>query len=207
MKYQTQNLLYLLFTSVLFQTAIANENAYFTKPTALLTSGTDDKQEECIGNIGSVYSSLQSKDCQLIEEETDEGSGYSLESCPGVGGFTLEVADSDQRMTVTIVGPDNQKHPLNFYQVVTPYFSHLGDKAEWRIKKCGAKNIPIALIVRVYANDQGDPYKTTSYLTVSKITPQAFCVTAKINPSSKQNIAARVAADRAADSPCLGHFE
>jgi hypothetical protein len=61
------------------------------------------------------------------------------------------------------------------------------------------------LIVRFNASeDPEQPDKLTSYLAVSKITSDAVCVTAKIQPGASANENARRAADEAAAKPCLG---
>ncbi|MFA9204177.1 MAG: hypothetical protein ACEQSD_09285, partial [Flavobacteriales bacterium] len=63
---------------------------------------------------------------------------------------------------------------------------------------------PIALIVRVYAEENPDvPNQRTSYLSVSKITADRICVTAKIRNSTNANEQARQAAAVAAYKPCL----
>jgi hypothetical protein len=64
--------------------------------------------------------------------------------------------------------------------------------------------VPIALIVRVYANENPDaPEQRTSYLAVAKITPEKICVTTKIKASQTANAEARRAADASAAKPCL----
>jgi hypothetical protein len=65
------------------------------------------------------------------------------------------------------------------------------------------KLVPLALIVRVNANEGGVPETTTSYLAVVKIAPQAACVTDRIAPDSDMNLHVRIAASAAAEKPCL----
>jgi hypothetical protein len=105
---------------------------------------------------------------------------------------------------VTVVTPDGRRHPLNYWQVVTTAFSTVGDKAEWRLERKGRKARPVALIVRVYADENPEaPGEKTSYLAVAKITAERVCVTEKIKGSATANEEARRAADASAGKPCL----
>jgi hypothetical protein len=115
----------------------------------------------------------------------------------------LLVEDSDNRMSVTVVDPRGQKHPLKFWDVITGSFSVLGKKAEWRIVKRQGRAVPVALIVRVDANESLETNRVTSYLAVAKITPQSVCVIDKIGPIQNANVNAREAADLSATRPCL----
>jgi hypothetical protein len=146
----------------------------------------------------SVYTDLAPARCKTVE--THEEGASSVQRCAGVGGYELLVEDDDSRQSVTVVGPDGKKHPLNYWQVVTTAFSSLGEKAEWRVEKKGARVRPYALIVRVNANENPEkPEEKTSYLAVAKITAGEVCVTDKV----KTNEEARAAADAAAAKPCL----
>jgi hypothetical protein len=150
-------------------------------------------------SIQSLYSDLESSKCKTLESQ-EEGS-YALQQCPGIAGYKLLVEDFDLRQTVTVVKPDGTKHPLNFGGIISPGFSSLGPKAEWRIK---AKDLPVALIVRFNASENPeDSSKITSYLIVSKIMPEKICVTDKIPPGANANEKARQAADNSAGKPCL----
>ena len=152
--------------------------------------------------ITSVYTSLSGRSCRTIEYLKETGDVTQL--CPGVGGYRLEVADSDSRMSVTVVAPSGKKSDLEYWNVITHGFSSLGEKAEWRVQKKNGRDVPIALIVRVNANDDpAAPGKITSYLAASKVTPQQSCVTDKIAPSATANEEARRAADSSAQKPCL----
>jgi hypothetical protein len=151
--------------------------------------------------VTSVYTTLAAKKCKTIQ--VDKESGSSTQRCVGVAGYKLLVEDSDNRISLTVVAPDGKKHPLNYWDVITHAFSNIGDKAEWRVKNVGKKRTPIALIVRVNANEDPDTNKRTSYLAVAKLTPQGICVTDKIKASAKANEEARAAADAAASKACL----
>ena len=147
----------------------------------------------------SVYTDIAPARCKTVEA-SEEGGGSSVQKCAGVGGYELLVEDDDLRQSVTVVGPDGKKHPLNYWQVITTAFSSLGEKAEWRVEKKGGKVHPYALIVRVFASENPEkPEQKTSYLAVAKITAAAVCVTDKV----KTNEEARAAADASAEKPCL----
>jgi hypothetical protein len=149
-------------------------------------------------SVTSVYSSLSK--CKLVKT----GQDWSTQACQGVGGYNLHIEYADSRESITVYGPDRQKHPLELWNVIGNGFSHVGEKAEWRVTKKGGKIVPGALIVRFTVNDNsGDTPKQISYLAVAKITPGKICVTDKIAPSSTANEEARRAADASADKPCL----
>jgi len=153
-------------------------------------------------SVSSVYTDLSPAKCKTIKVTKDPGS--SVQKCTGVAGFSLLVLDDDARQSVTVVTPEGQEHALDYWHVVTGHFSFLGEKAEWRMVKRGGKLVPIALIVRVYANENPEaPNQRTSYLAVAKITPEKICVTAKIKATTTANAAARRAADASAGKPCL----
>ncbi|MBI3651411.1 MAG: hypothetical protein HY231_10365 [Acidobacteria bacterium] len=151
----------------------------------------------------SVYTSLSSKACKTVK--ADQQSEFSVQSCPGIAGYKLLLAEDDLRQSITVVAPNGKKHSLEYWSVVTSGFSTLGEKAEWRVTKgSDGKLVPIALIVRVNANETpDDEKKVTSYLAVTKITPQKICVTDKIKPGATQNEEARRAADASAAKSCL----
>ena len=152
--------------------------------------------------LQSVYTSLAARDCKTVM--TSEEGSSSTQRCVGVGGYNLLVEDSDARMSVTVVAPGGKKHDLKYWQVVTTAFSAIGEKAEWRVKRQGKRQVPVALIVRLNAQENAErPEKQTSYLTVAKITPEQICVTDKIAPGANANEEARRAADTAASRPCI----
>ncbi|HKR00359.1 MAG TPA: hypothetical protein VJT09_06785 [Pyrinomonadaceae bacterium] len=146
----------------------------------------------------SVYSSLSG--CKLVKT----GRDWSVQACQGVGGYNLQLEYDDSRESITVYSPDRQKHPLDFWRVISSGFSSVGEKAEWRVTGKNGKVVPVAFIVRFNASENPeDSTKVTSYLVVVKITPQKICVTDKIGPSSTANEEARRAADASADKPCL----
>ena len=149
----------------------------------------------------SIYTDLAEKSCKTltVNEETQS----SREVCPGVGGYKLEVLEDDLRQTIDVVAPNGKKSSLDLQSNVSSAFSSLGAKAEWRVKRKGAKVTPFALIVRFNASeDPEDSTKKTSYLVVVKISPKGSCVTDVVNPSPDANAQAQRLADAAANKPC-----
>lgn len=154
------------------------------------------------GKFESVYTDLSPGRCKTVKVERETAA--SVQSCAGVAGHSLLVEDDDARQSVTVITPDGKRHPLHFWQVVTTAFSTVGEKAEWRVERRGQKTQPVALIVRVYANENPEaPDERTSYLAVAKITAEKVCVTGKIKGGATANEEARRAADASADKPCL----
>jgi hypothetical protein len=152
--------------------------------------------------LQSVYTSLAARDCATVG--TNAEGARSVQRCRGVGGYGLLVEDADSRMSLTVVAPGGERHDLKFWQVVTTAFSAVGEKAEWRVRRQGRRSVPVALIVRVNANESAErPELTTSYLVVAKVTPQKVCVTDRIAPAADANERARRAADTAAARPCI----
>jgi len=152
--------------------------------------------------VGSVYTDLAGARCKTIK--VDEEGGSSVQQCTGVAGYSLLVEDDDARQSVTVLTSGGKRHPLNYWQVITTAFSSVGDKAEWRLERKSGKVRPIALIVRVYANENPDaPNERVSYLAVAKITAGEICVTEKVKGGATANEEARRAADASADKPCL----
>jgi hypothetical protein len=151
----------------------------------------------------SVYTNLEAKFCRTIKSSASEGGDYQGR-CPGVAGYALLVSEGDLRQNVTVITPQGKQHSLELWSVVSPAFSSLGPKAEWRIKKAKMKIVPVALIVRYNASEDPEkPEKTTSYLVVTKITPNEICVTDRIPPGATANTDAQRLADEAATKPCL----
>lgn len=152
--------------------------------------------------VDSVYTDLSAARCKTVK--VDKESGSSVQKCAGVGGYSLLVEDDDLRQSVTVLTPGGERHPLNYWQVITTAFSSVGDKAEWRVERKGGEARPIALIVRVYASENPDsPGDRTSYLAVAKITAGKICVTQRVKGGAAANEEARRAADASADKPCL----
>ena len=150
----------------------------------------------------SMYTNLDTSHCRTLESDTS-GAGYYKGQCPGVAGYKLLVEEGDIRQNITVVTPGGKKHSLDLWSVVGSSFSFVGQKAEWRVQKRSRQTVPVALIVRYNLSNPEDSAKSTSYLTVSKITADKICVTHKISSSANANEEARRAADSAASQPCL----
>jgi hypothetical protein len=151
--------------------------------------------------IDSVYTELSGPNCKALEENATEG--WAKGRCRGTAGYMLDWSEGDLRQTLNVIDPKGRDFPLELWSTVASGFSSLGDKAEWRVKKVGKQASPIALIVRYnVSEDPEKPEKTTSYLTVSKITADEVCVTDVVKPGSDANTKARELADAAASKPC-----
>ena len=150
----------------------------------------------------SIYTNLGAKSCRTIKADSSEAGSY-VGICGGVGGYKLQVEEGDLRQNIQVITPAGQKHSLDLWTVVGSSFSSLGEKAEWRVRTQRGKVVPVALIVRYNLSNPEDSTKITSYLAVTKITASKICVTDKIAPGPGANVAARAAADKSADKPCL----
>lgn len=147
----------------------------------------------------STYTNLEAKYCRTVKS-TSADAGEYIGKCPGVAGYTLIVTEGDLRQNIEVVTPKGAKHSLDLWTVVSPAFSSLGPKAEWRM----VKKKPVALIVRYNASENpDDSTKITSYLAVVKVTDTSICVTDKISPGANANLQARQAADNSSTKQCL----
>ena len=155
-----------------------------------------------IAQTSSVYTDLSGSNCRTVKSNQETGS---LEKhCGAFGSWSLMVLDDDDRMSVNVVTPDQKQYELNFWGVVTPAFSSLGSKAEWRVVKENGTSKPIALIIRINStSEQNGKRERQSYLAVSKITENEICVVEKISGQKNDNQLARNAAENAASKPCL----
>jgi hypothetical protein len=154
--------------------------------------------------ITSTFTDLSDAACVLVSKDPETGGTTSR--CPGIGKMTLLVHDDDDRMSITVVTADGKHHPLQYWNVITPAFSELGPKAEWRVVRRGGTVIPIALVARVNSQHQtggtGPPVQSSS-LAVAKITDDVICVTDNIASGARANESAQRAADTSCLRPCL----
>lgn len=157
-----------------------------------------DARAEC-ADAQSVYTDLAPARCK--KAVVDRESGASARRCPGAAGYSLLAESDDDRASVTVVAADGTRYPLRYWDVVTPYFSRLGPRAEWRVAKHG---LPHAFIVRVDTVAAPEASKTASYLAVAKIAPPMICITDRIAPSP--NAEAHASADAAPAKACLTRF-
>jgi len=178
----------------------ANDAPKKDKDVSKPKAGPNENSNE--SKIKSIYTDLAEKKCKTTT--INEQEEYSVQLCDGVAGYKLEVAEGDLRQTINIIAPNGKKHELKLWSVVSPAFSSVGKKAEWRVIKEKGEIVPIALIVRFNASENPeDSSKITSYLTVSKITEGTTCVTGVVKPVKNANIKARTLADTAAKKPCV----
>jgi hypothetical protein len=153
--------------------------------------------------LQSVYTEMTGEGCKTVTVRENPDS-YSLQQCEGIAGYSLQVEDGDDRQSVTVVKPGGARRPLDFARTVSSGFSTVGSWAEWRVRRLNGKPDPVALIVRLNAQDAPHhPERNISYLAVAKITPEEICVTDKIKPGPDENLEARKAADAAATKPCV----
>ncbi|MGF6189295.1 hypothetical protein [Serratia sp. 2723] len=156
--------------------------------------------EEKEAKVTSVYTPLSGATCQQRTLEAETGS--TAELCPGVAKYQLDSLYDDNRMSLTVITPDQKNHPLNLWDLLPSGSSSLVGSAEWRMKK----EMPIAFIVRFNTSDQSDLDNpvTLPHLLVSKITSSQICVIEIIDASQKEaeKIAANMA-DNAVNKPCL----
>ncbi len=145
----------------------------------------------------SIYTTLDPARCRLVEANADEG--WSAQRCPGTAGYALVVSESDLRQTVDVVAPGGAAYPLDFGATVSPRFSAVGPRAEWRL----LRRQPVALIVRLVVQASEDPVRSASMLAVARVSPVGACVVAVVQPAADMNAQARRLADRAARMPCL----
>lgn len=154
--------------------------------------------------VTSVYTDLSEKSCVIIPSsgEPEDQGGFQ---CKGPAGYKLKIHYSDLRASLVVVSPDNKEHDLDFYRIITSQFSSLGPKAEWRLKKTKTGSTPIAVITRIFFNENTETgtSQKTSYLAVAKITKDKICVTNRIKANGKENTLARDAADKALNQSCL----
>lgn len=148
----------------------------------------------------SRYTSLDEKQCITLHQEQES----IIQECPSFGGYQLHASEFDLRQSITLL-KDGREFPLQYWDTVSPAFSTLGKKAEWRFIVSNQKPHPIALITRLNVVTGEAADNTTSWLVVSKLTDKLVCVVGKIPPQrdGSQNSKARDMADKAEAMPCV----
>lgn len=147
--------------------------------------------------LSSTYTGLAEANCAKLKSDRETGAASRI--CSGVNGYKLIVSDEDSRMSISVVSPDHSRHQLQYWATVLPGFSHLGEKAEWRVEYKNGIAVPQALIVRVYS----ETGSKGSYLAIAKINQNEICVTGKVPAGKGDNERAREAADSAASKSCV----
>jgi hypothetical protein len=155
----------------------------------------------------SVFTDLHGKSCKVLE--SDQQTRISTRRCPGVGGYSLLVHEANAQTSIDIVTPKGAVYPLEYWEVVTPGFSYVGRKAEWRVTRSGNKLVPAALLVRlntINAEMEGPRVAAGSILTASRIARDGACVVYQGEGVSRSaDELARKAADQLG-SKCLGIY-
>lgn len=154
--------------------------------------------------IQSVYTDLGAASCKQEPDLSDPNETPYLR-CPGVAGYSLIMRRVDSgRRSIDVVDAAQQAFPLDYQEFVTRHMFTLGDKAEWRVAVKDGSQVPVALIVRVRAQEDGDePEKVTrSYFAVAKIEPGGACVTDRIPEDEQPEAEVRKTADSARERPC-----
>lgn len=83
----------------------------------LIDSGNAAAQRSAV----IIYSDISGKTCE--KHVDDKSTGVYTLDCRGVHGFRLHVLEDDERSSISIVTPDKQIFPLNYWDVVTQGFS------------------------------------------------------------------------------------
>ena len=150
--------------------------------------------------LSSVYTDLTDKACKTLESDSS-GSGWYKGQCQGISGYKLILTEADLRQSIDVITPKGKTFALDLTNNVSPHFSIVGKKAEWRI---AANKQPVALIVRYNTNeDDANPAKVTSYLVVSKLTDKLVCITDIVKPQPNANEIAQQLAAQAPTKACL----
>ena len=146
----------------------------------------------------SSYTSINQKDCITL----DSDNMGSLQECESFLDIGVKVIEGDIRQSI-ILTRNKKEYDLAFWSTVSPAFSSLGLKIEWRHEQGKPENIK-GMIVRFEASDDADNIeKVSSYLVVIKIMNNKICVVAKITPQKEQNEIAREILDSTEELPCL----
>lgn len=131
--------------------------------------------------------------CRLIEKNEEEG-GYYRHHCPGVGGFSYELVESDLRQSLVIIAPGGRRDDVSLTSATgSGGFSTIGETFDWR-GLAGAP--PRSLTVRFRVNEDPEAIvPARSYLVVIGLAAPA-CPIGVVPPGPGQNDTARAIADR-----------
>ncbi len=186
--------------SIITQRISMNNKITFIILSSLISLSIYAKNE--ITSNTSSYTTIEQKDCRTLDSD---GVG-SIQACEPFEDITVKVIEGDLRQSI-ILTREGKEYNLNFWSIISPMFSYLGNKIEWRHELEKPKNLK-GMIVRFEASDNFDNLdKHSSYLVVSKITKDNMCVVAKVAPSEEQNKVARKILDSNKSLPCLKEFD
>lgn len=142
------------------------------------------------GQISSLYTSLDLKNCKLTDSNPNEG-GWAVWDCKGHQGMRVRVAEGDLRYFVSY-GPGAEKQTAAG-QTLAP-FNNIHTVLEWRVMRKGGEWAPFATILRYFWDSDGRKGET---LVVTKLGAADACQVAHIvaNGNPKANEQAREIAD------------
>ena len=157
-----------------------------------------EAEEQRVSINTSSYTSIDQKDCITL----DSDNGGSVQECEPFLDIGVKVIEGDIRQSI-ILRRNGKEYDLAFGSTVSPAFSSLGLKIEWRHELSKPKNLK-GMIVRLEVSDDYENLdKTSSYLVVSKLMHKDICVVAKISPQKDQNEIAREILDSTEKLACL----
>ncbi|HKX79645.1 MAG TPA: hypothetical protein VJM34_14090 [Novosphingobium sp.] len=159
-------------------------------PAAVVGDAAESSDDARVSRYTSV------KGCRVTESNAEEG-GWSVSACPGLGGYRLELTESDLRQNLVIRPPTGGEHGLDPAEATgSGGFSRIGETVEWRGTGEGAAFRPRALIVRYLVVENPDrPSVETGYLLTVRLANGGPCITGRLPPGPEQNEKARDLAD------------
>jgi len=162
----------------------------------------DSKKPDVYSLFESSYTSIAQKDCRTLESD----NLGSIEECESFSDMKVTVIEGDMKQGITLTR-DNQRHELNFRNLISYAFISLGLELEWRYKRNEFDN-PFALIIRLEVNeDPEDLDKTNFYLVVSKITEKEICIVGKVEAQKDQDNVARRMAEASINLSCISSIK
>lgn len=164
----------------------------------LLTVVILNANEENNSMNTSSYTSIDQKDCMTL----DSDNMGSVQECESFSGIGVKVIEGDIRQSI-ILTRNKKEYDLAFASAISPAFSSLGSKVEWRHELGKTETIKGMIVRFEVSDDYENMEKISSYLIVSKITQEEICVIAKIMPQENQNEIARKILDTIINKPCL----
>jgi hypothetical protein len=139
----------------------------------------------------SQFTNLDPATCAIVAE-SPEGP-YWRRLCPGVGGYSVEWAESDLRQGLELIDADGKRSGLRLSELVANgAFNRLGPRIEWRGRN--GQN-PETLSVRMFVANGADPdAPDRSMLAIARLRPTP-CLVAIVPPGPGQSAEARQIAD------------
>ena len=119
------------------------------------TASQQDREAEAVTGLASVYTLLDLDKCELVSEETEEGTSAEWR-CAGFGEVPLIVEEGDGRFDVD-AGVRNEA-----FETIGA-FNSLGENVEWRLRD----GKPFAVIFRYL--DATEEAKGRTVLAVEKV--------------------------------------